>query len=281
MKNLYAKISGWLAKKPQTKATWIMVFISCVMMWTLIQNQRVISQNARTLQTTVESLELQKVATSNAIQQLQIEVETRKNPELECGYNLGQSFTNYGFVLRNIGNAPATNIYLRVSASCVTSNSVYTLEFCRVPMGSGVAPLVGELQLNPGGQADVQDLYVPNMNWLEDVMLKYNSDILVRLYIEYERPNPNYRRYSGSFDFVYSRNWIPGYLQTPEESPRVLQALERLRLIPPSQRFMIWSPIHGTNVWEIMDSIHGRNVAGMDADNIVGPMRSLNWTKHN
>jgi hypothetical protein len=258
-----------------------MVSISCVMMWTLIQNQRVISQNGRTLETTIQSLELQKIATSNAIQQLQIEVETRKNPELECAYNLGQAFTNYGFVLRNVGNASATNIYLRVSASCITSNSVYTLEFCRIPMGDGIAPLVGKFQLAPGDRADVQDLYVPNVNWLEDVMLKYNSDILVRLYVEYEKPNPNYRRYSGCFNFVYSRNWFPGYLQTSEESPRVSQVLERFNSIPSSQRFMIWSPIHRTNVWEVMDSIYGRNVAGMDADNINGSLRPLHWTKHN
>lgn len=280
-KNLYARIAVWLTKKPQTKATWIMVFVSCVMMWTLIQNQKVIIQNARTLQTTVESLELQKIATSNAIQQLQIEEETRKNPELECAYSYGHIVTNYGFVLRNVGNAPATNVYLRVSAACVTSNSVYTLEYCRVPIGNGMAPLVGKLMLTPGEQADVQDLYVPNIEWLQEVMIKYKGDILVRLYAEYERPAPNYRRYSGYFNFVFDRA-IWG-LQAAEGSPRVQQALERYNSISPSQRFEIWSPISRTrtNVWEVMDSIFGRDVAGMQSDNGSGSIKSLNWTKHN
>src|SRR5438045_6697805 len=122
-KNLYATISVWLTKKPQTKATWIMVFISCVMMWTLIQNQRVISQNGRTLETTIQSLELQKVATSNAISQLQIEEETRLNPELECAYN------PYGgvFAVRNVGTKAAENIFLQTTVFSVSSNQVLQL----------------------------------------------------------------------------------------------------------------------------------------------------------
>jgi hypothetical protein len=85
--NLLSKITGWFSKKPQTKATWIMVFVSCVMMLTLYQNHRVIDDNAKALQTAFESLELQKVATSNAIHQIEIEEETRLNPELECAYD--------------------------------------------------------------------------------------------------------------------------------------------------------------------------------------------------
>ena len=124
-----SKPKNWFYTRPYVKATWIMAgasilmaIISCVMTVTVFQNQKVI-KNA------VESLELQKIATSYAIRQLQIEEETRKNPELECAYSYGHIFTNYGFVLRNIGNAPATNVYLRVSAACVTSNLVYTLEY--------------------------------------------------------------------------------------------------------------------------------------------------------
>lgn len=57
------------------------------MMLTLYQNHRVIDDNAKALQTAFESLELQKVATSNAIHQIEIEEETRLNPELECAYD--------------------------------------------------------------------------------------------------------------------------------------------------------------------------------------------------
>lgn len=241
-------------------------------MWTLFQNQTVI-KNA------VTSLELQKVATSNAIQQLQIEVETRKNPELECAFYCGQAFTNYGFVLRNVGNAAATNIYLRVSVACVTSNSVYTLQFFNRSSSSGENPLVGKLFLNPGDQAAVQDFYVPVRDWLEETMLHYSGDVLVRLYVEYERPSPNFRRYSGCFVFIYDR---PGLkLQAGAETPRLQQALDRFSSIPPANRFLIAGPADRTNPWHIYESVYGRDVGGMQSDSPVGAIKILNWTKHN
>lgn len=252
-----------------------MVVISFITMLTLFQNCRVIGQNGRTLQTAVASLELQKIATSNAIHQLEIEEQTRLNPELECGYKYGPFSTNYGFVLRNVGSAQATNIYLRVSAACVTSNSVYALETTRVPIGSGVAPLVDKIVLAPGEQAAVQDLYFPNLDWLEAVRSKYDGDVLVRLYVEYERPQPIFRRYAGYFNFVFAQT--PLGLKTAENSPRLQSILERYNSIPRTQRFSIWSPIHFTNHWEIMTSNHG----GVDMDNETMAMKSLIWSKHN
>jgi hypothetical protein len=85
------KPKNWFYTRPYVKATWIMAgasclmaIASCVMMWTLHQNHKVIEDNAKVLQTALESLELQKIATSNAIHQIDIEEETRLNPELEC-----------------------------------------------------------------------------------------------------------------------------------------------------------------------------------------------------
>src|SRR5438876_745814 len=96
-KKLAKKNQNWFYRKPQTKATWIMVFISCVMMWTLVQNRHVIQENANALQNAAQSLELQKIATSNAMHQIQIEEETRLNPELECAYDPYKQ----SFVIRN------------------------------------------------------------------------------------------------------------------------------------------------------------------------------------
>src|SRR5207249_8384697 len=50
-------------------------------------------------------------------------------PDLECAYIPGDRVTNYGFVLRNVGDAPATNILLRTSVACVSSNEVLSLDF--------------------------------------------------------------------------------------------------------------------------------------------------------
>jgi hypothetical protein len=236
--NLYKRITVWLTKKPQTKATWIMVFVSFVMMWTLIQNQRVISQNGRTLEATIQSLELQKVATSNAISQLQIEQETRLNPELECAYN----WAGKTFVFRNVGTMAAENIFLQTQVFSVHSNEVFRLSQTPGVSGTVIPPLEKQFLL-PGETANANQVYVPNTQYVAEFWKKYGGEILVRIYVEYERIKPTYHRYSGYYDFtmnstsesaIQNSSFYRKYL-TEEEKPLLQTTLAQFNAVPRDQ----------------------------------------------
>jgi hypothetical protein len=262
MNKYFAKIGSWLSKKPQTKATWIMVFVSCVMTWTLIQNQRVINQNARTLQTTVQSLELQKITTSNELQQLQIEEETRLNPELECAYN--PYYNN--FLIRNVGTMPAENIFIQTMVFCVSSNGVFQL----VPISAGTGTILPPLDkriLIPGEAGTANQIYSPDAQWVTQFWEKYGGEILVRVYVVYERTKPTYNRYSGFFNFTMNPNpgvaspYPKGYqkLFTEEEKPLIQNTLEQFNATP-SDRFKIIAYFGSNEMKEIPRGIEDQGI---------------------
>ena len=158
-KRIIAKLKTLVAdiyhKDHEKTTAWAQLIISCVMMATLLQNCRVIDQNSKTLNSTLVSLELQKVATSNAISQLQIEEETRLNPELECSYN----WVGKIFLFRNVGTMPAENIFLQTRVFCVRSNDVLQLTPIRSNSGTILPPLEKPFLL-PGEIANANQVYV-------------------------------------------------------------------------------------------------------------------------
>jgi hypothetical protein len=253
------KPKNWFYTRPYVKATWLMAeasclmaIASCVMMWTLHQNHIVIKDNSEALQATLTSLELQKVTTSNAISQLQIEEETRLNPELECAYDP----INEGFILRNVGEAPAANIYLKTFVVCVTSNQVLELE--NFQKTNFIGPSLGKkTSLLPGEHGDVDEGHVPDMERLREFWNRFGDDVLVRFYVEYERSEPTYHRYSGYFNFLFN---YP-HLLTEEESPSVNEAVHLFNSVPHEQQYpVIYKGKDATNEWDVWsDWKHGIN----------------------
>jgi hypothetical protein len=275
----FMKVSGWLSKKPRTKATWIMVLISCVMMGTLIQNHEVIKQNAQVLKNAVQSLELQKLATSNVLHQIQIEEETRLNPDLECAYN---PHSNH-FVVRNAGTAPATTIYLaKTIVACVQSNQVLDFaDFRKDGPGIQFPSLVGKQILQPGEQADAAQVYVPDGDRLTEFWRRTGDYLLVRVYIEYERPAPAYRRYSGYFNFLFEP--VAQRLVTAEENPSIREIVARYNSMPRAQHHPV---LYRGGQWDIwsnwtLGTDNGGVVAGTigSGSNAVPVLRG-GWTKH-
>jgi hypothetical protein len=238
-KNRWAAISKWLTTKPQTKATWIMVLISCVMMLTLCQNCRVIGDSSRALQTAMQSLELQKIITTNTVHELEIEEETRLYPELECMYD---PFGN-NFVIRNVGTTTAENIFLNTSVFSVSSNGVFQLSPIS-GFGGMVSPPLEKVVLEPGQIAKVKPVYVPDLHFVTKFWQKYRGEILVRLYVEYEKTKPAYHRYSGHFNFTLNSNpeiaaqlaekEMKGSLifLTEEEKPSMQKTLDQFNAMP-------------------------------------------------
>jgi hypothetical protein len=253
-------------------------------MWTLIQNQRVISQNGRTLEATIQSLELQKIATSNAISQLQIEEETRLNPELECAYN------PYGgdFVIRNVGTMAAENIFLQTKVFSVLSNEVLELTPISRSTGTILPPLEKSILL-PGEIAKANQVYVPDTQEMAAFWGKFGGEILVRVYVTYERSKPAYHRYSGFFNFTLSGT--PKFdadarvaksflmLLTEEEKPMMQKTLEQFNAMPRDQfKTVAW---FGTNDMGEMPSGPGDFGVG----SIVGATSNGvfilgSWAKH-
>src|SRR5258707_11546119 len=153
------------------------------MVWSLRQNVAVISQNGQTLKATVESLELQKLVTSNALRQLDIEEKTRLHPDLACAYDS----INKLFVLHNGGSAPATNIFLTTSVLCVTSNQA--VDFQGPHLGTGFSfPCLSSNKnsLLPGEQSYIAAFFTPEMGALREIWNEFGDDVLVRIRIDYE-----------------------------------------------------------------------------------------------
>ena len=283
---------NWLSKRPYTKATWIMAVATCimaiassVMMWTLRQNQKVIQQNAMTLQHTTESLELQRISTSNAVQQLKVEQETRLHPELECGNMLDESRSprgGFNFALRNVGTAPATNINMRTFVICVTSNRAVHLLTNQQSRFRGIAPALShrKTDLLPGEQANADGIFRLDAIALSEFENKFRGDVIVRIYVEYERTGTTYHRYSGHFNFLYnSYGMFRNMLETEEQRPSIQQILENYSSMPASERdealyFIDDKTLTGT--WRMMPGFGESETA------IGGRERETpsNWTKH-
>lgn len=252
LEKLYARITVWLTKKPQTKATWIMVFISCVMMWTLHQNQIVIKDNAKALEATLASLQLQKVTTSNAIHQIEIEEETRLNPNLECAYN----WADDSFLFRNVGTTAAKDIFLNTSVYSIRSNEVMQLDSFRLGSGSILPPLEKEVLL-PGETAKALQIYSPDKHWVAEFWKKYGGEILIRIFVEYNGVKPGYNRYSGYFNFTMSSNAkhemaspFQRFL-TEEEKPSLQKTIEQYNATP-REHFKVVEWSGGTNDMEVL-----------------------------
>lgn len=251
------------------------------MMWTLIQNQRVISQNGRTLEATIQSLELQKVATSNAISQLQIEEETRLNPELECGYNPFGSI----FIFRNVGTMPAENIFLRTTVFCVCSNEVLGLTPISSESGTIIPPLDKRIVL-PGEIANANKIYSPDSQWVEELWKKYGGEILVRIYVTYERSKPTYNRYSGYYYFTMNSTAEIGaqsqkcyqMFLTEEESPLIKNTLAQFNAMP-RDRFKMVAYWGSTNMQEFPFGPGDFGVNAMYTGNTNGAILG-SWAKH-
>ena len=252
------------------------------MTWTLIQNQRVISQNARTLQATIQSLDLQKVATANAISQLKIEEETRLNPELECTYN------SYGgdFVIRNVGTASAENIFLQTAVFSVRSNDVLQLTPIRAESGTILPPL-GKQILLPGETSTANKVYVPDTQRVAEFWNKFGGEILVRLYIAYERAKPTYHRYSGFYDFtmnstselaIQDQNEFRKLL-TEEEKPLLQKTLDQFSAMPRSQ-FKTIAYCGSNNMQEMPFGFSDFGVNSLVGASSNGVFILGSWAKH-
>jgi hypothetical protein len=154
------------------------------------------------------------------------------------------------------GNAPAVNIYLRTIVECVSSNQIFFL-FKYNPAISAPEELrtknpalVGKTVLLPGEHAKADEIYFPDMGWLNEFYARFGDDVLVRVYVIYERSGPAYHRNSGYFNFLFN---TPNRLLTEEERPSIHKILERYNSIPRSERFALyWNPGRPMNEWMLM-----------------------------
>jgi hypothetical protein len=259
------------------------------MVWTLHQNNQLIQQNAHLLKDTVESLDLQRTATSNALEQLQIDRLTRLDPKLECGYTISSftsnaPFRRYSFVLRNVGTATATNIFMSTTVALVTSNQVFCLDRYRHNTGEGmltngafgftrsdgygltagiyVPPLMASTEsakdtLSPGEHANANPIFMPDFDVLLEFWNRFRGDVLVSVYVRYNREKPAFHTYSGHFNFLFQPHGIE--LQTEETLPGVRGTVDRYYSIPPSQRFTVEYNSQGTDDakrWDIRPGDH-------------------------
>jgi len=208
-----------------------MAFTSLVMAGTLLQNQRVI-KNA------VETLELQKIATSNAVHQIEIEEETRLNPELECAYD----WVHDVFLFRNVGTTAAKEIFLHTAVYSVHSNEVLQLTPFRRDSGVVLPPLEKEV-LSPGETANANKVYLPDKQRVAEFWKKYGGEILVRVYVQYGAAKSGYNQYSGYFNFTMDST-AQIVMQTPneyhkflteEEMPSLQKTVEQFNVIPRDQ----------------------------------------------
>jgi hypothetical protein len=213
---------GRIYKEHQGITAWLQALVAVVMTATLVQNCKVIHQNTETLK---------------------IEQETRLNPELECSYNWASS----GFIFRNIGDAAAQVMFLETSVYCVQSNEVLKLTPIRSSSGS-ITPPLNKFILNPGETANALDIYVPDMNWVTAFWKKYGGDLLIRVYVEFDRASPMYRRYSGYYNFSLDQDALLFPSDTPkgmfrllteEENPYLLITLDKFNSIPANQFYMV------------------------------------------
>jgi hypothetical protein len=228
-------------------------------------------------------LDLQKIATSNAISQLQIEEETRLNPELECAFN---PYTK-NLLVRNAGDAPAFMIYMKTSVVCVSSNVALDLDYYRNGPGTTFPAIGKKLTLEPGEQGEVDSLLVPDMNRLMEFWNRFGDDVLVRIFVEYERPAPSYRRYSGYFNFVFDP--LEERLVTEEENPTIQEIVNRYNAIPRPQQYPVrYIPNNPTNHWDVWSDWKGGVEKGgvmamsgklPSSTNSITIIRGA-WTKH-
>jgi hypothetical protein len=251
-------------------------------MWTLHQNQKVIEANGETLRHAAESLELQKIATSNAIHQIEIEEETRLNPELECAYDWADDV----FLFRNVGTIAAKDIFLYTAVYSVHSSEVMQLYPFRRDSGSILPPLEKEV-LSPGETAKARQIYSPDKQWVTEFWGKYGGEILVRVFVEYNGAKSGYHRYSGYFNFTMNSTaefaaQVPTQARflTEEEKPSLQKTIEQFNATPRNQfKAVAW--FGGTNGMAVLpfDTIdYGVNPIVSMRSNGVFVIGS--WAKH-
>ena len=294
MKNLLKQFAvekaAWLKSqaaaiyhKDHEKTTaWAQLIISCVMMVTLFQNCRVINQTTNTLNSTMASLELQKVATSNAISQLEIEQETRLNPELECAYN----WVGKVFVFRNVGSMAAENIFLQTRVFSVRSNAVLQLTPISSHTGTIFPPLEKPVLL-PGEVANANQVYVPDTQRIAEFWKEYKGEILVRIYVEYERIKPAYHRYSGFYYFTMNSDSesliqnldIYRRFLTEQEKPLAQKILEEFNSMPRDQYKTI-AYFGTTNMQEVRSGFGEDGVDSVIRGTTNSAVVIGSWSKH-
>jgi hypothetical protein len=216
---------NWVWTNPTTIPAWMQgigalfqVLIALVMVYALLQNSKIIK-------TSTEALK--------------IEQATRLNPELECGYN----WVGGELMFRNVGDAVARVWFLEPSIYCVQSNRVLKLYH----FAGSTTPPLGTLELNPGKVATANKVYSLNRNGIAQFWRKYQGDLLIRIYVEYDRENPTYHRYSGYYNFTVDRDMLDlanpdeffFRLLTEEEDPHLRTIIDRFNSTPDENFTMV------------------------------------------
>lgn len=187
----------------------------------------------------------------SAKETLTIEQETRLNPELECGYN----WVGGDFMLKNVGDADANVTVFYAEIYFVQTNQVQ--KFYYQPLNQ-IYPPVNPQLIPPGGLSYMVPKTVPDFKEAAVAWKKFGGDILIRLYINYERNTPTYRKYSGYYDFTMEgtilrladNSPLPPtiFLLTEEEAPYLHKIVENFNATSEKQ-FFTASKGPGTNFY--------------------------------